>query len=812
MASAGKTVAVTIASDGRSKGGDGDARPRLQLGTCISRYMVLEEVGAGAMGEVYSAYDPELDRRVAVKLLQRRSSRGSRALIREAQAMAKLTHPNVVAVHDVGTVDLPEREGVLFIAMEYVEGGTLRQWWREQPRSWSEIVEVFIEAGRGLAAAHGKKLVHRDFKPDNVLVGGDGRVKVTDFGLARSAWELAQLDESLESGVFESKLEPDTVEERSTGPGSTGGRGRKRSDSPAIESTGSLELLPESRWYGTPAYMAPEQFRGGIVDALTDQFSFCISLFEALYGVRPFAGTTAREIATRVCAGERVPGPEGVSVPRHLLEVIERGLATHRRDRFPDMDALLLALDPPRPERRRWPTMMAMGLVAATAVGVLLSRPATEDDGCSDADAEVATVWAPQRRRNLQEAIVATEVPGAVQTAERVIASLDDYAASLRTGMLDNCHERAGNSGLGEVFQRREQCLQRRLSALSARLEVFAELEPTQVPHLVGTIAKLPRVEACDDLEALAAASHEPPAAIAKDVASFEHRLERVATYLQSSAYDRARSTLDPVLVPILALEHDPLIARAQWLNGMIRAGQNDFEGAEQAQYQSYLAALAADDDAAAVAAAAALAQSAGKLNRPEDGWRWTEQGHALAKSIGPHESLLNLYTAECMLAYRTGDLDQAIDRAQAAVDLAGELYEPQGFEQGRAISNLAAILVSAHRYDEALEHHRQALGILELQLGPLHTVTLSTRLNYGLNLMKLDRANEAREVLEAGLRDLAARQQKTDGALEALLHNGLGELDARAGDWSEAARHFQVMYDDFTAIYGPDNGYTVNA
>jgi len=154
--------------------------------TLAGRYTLLGTLGQGGMGLVLAAYDARLDRRVALKLL--RSRRGSRSekteearLLREAQAMARLNHPNVVAVYDAGTLE----NGSVFIAMEYVQGQTLSRWRQQQERSWREVLGVYLAAGQGLPAAHAAGLVHRDFKPDNVLVGEDGRVKVTDFGLAR---------------------------------------------------------------------------------------------------------------------------------------------------------------------------------------------------------------------------------------------------------------------------------------------------------------------------------------------------------------------------------------------------------------------------------------------------------------------------------------------------------------------------------------------------------------------------------------------------------------------------------------------------
>ncbi|MBL9106217.1 MAG: serine/threonine protein kinase [Myxococcales bacterium] len=272
------------------------------------------------MGLVYAAYDPELDRKIAVKVVRLRSGIGPSWLIREAQAMARLSHPNVVTVHDVGTIG-----DAVFIAMEFVEGVTLREWllghtseetvpsWSHdghRARPWQEVLARFIKAGRGLAAAHAAGVVHRDFKPDNVLVGRDGRVKVLDFGLAQGPGDV----ELGEPGVAAPEGAALTVSTQLGGV------------------------------IGTPAYMAPEQHAGGVCDARADQFSFCVSLWEGLHGVRPFAGVTPSELAEATRRGEIQPPPRDSRVPRWLHRVLLRGLASDPAARYPDMRALLADL------------------------------------------------------------------------------------------------------------------------------------------------------------------------------------------------------------------------------------------------------------------------------------------------------------------------------------------------------------------------------------------------------------------------------------------------------------------------------------
>lgn len=295
----------------------GDADP-----VRIGRYTVLEPIGRGGMGVVYAAYDNQLDRKLAVKLMRRGHARGHARIVAEAQAMARLSHPNVVQIHDVG-----EWQGQVFFAMELVVGATLGQWLADQARRPAEILEVLRAAGKGLAAVHHAGLVHRDFKPDNVVVGDDGRVRVLDFGIARQdLFEDCQV----------------------TAPGA-----------------GHLGLTETGAFVGTPAYMAPEQFRRETVDVRADQFAFGVVLFEALTGVRPFAGSDVDTLAHAVSHGTRRPTPPGVELPTGVQRVLERALRPRAQDRYESMSALLKALEPPR--RRSTKAVLVMGVLLLAA-------------------------------------------------------------------------------------------------------------------------------------------------------------------------------------------------------------------------------------------------------------------------------------------------------------------------------------------------------------------------------------------------------------------------------------------------------------
>jgi serine/threonine protein kinase len=341
---------------------------RLTRGDKVGRYVIRGLVGRGAMGEVYRAHDPELGRKVAIKLLRANVADTGGALeqrsrlLQEGRAMARIRHRNVIAVHDVGTFD----DGV-FIAMEFVEGNTIAYWLLAAPRTWQEVLAAFVQAGRGLAAAHDQHVVHHDFKPDNVMIGRDGDVRVMDFGLARELrrrWMGESIDASTSSvGVSNGSLY-ETVR--------LGGQPAP-AETPGV--VGALPTIVAGSMIGTPAYMSPEQFLGAPTDERTDQFSFCVALYEALYGQRPFAGATLLELRGNVFAGQVTSEPSGSRVPRAVRRALVRGMAPNPAARFHSMHTLLAELE--RASTQTWAPrdlLWVSGMSAVVAAGALAMR------------------------------------------------------------------------------------------------------------------------------------------------------------------------------------------------------------------------------------------------------------------------------------------------------------------------------------------------------------------------------------------------------------------------------------------------------
>jgi serine/threonine protein kinase/formylglycine-generating enzyme required for sulfatase activity len=342
---------ATLASGGVGRAEE--AALALGIGSVLGRYVVLERLGAGAMGVVYAAFDPDLDRKIALKLLppyHRDSNRVRREerLVREAKAIAKLSHPNIVGIFDVGV----HKEQV-FLAMEFLGGGTLKRWMTVEKRQWRDTLKIFIEAGRGLAAAHTEGLIHRDFKPENVLLDRNGVAKVVDFGLVSLSETsktpaMARADEG-----GDAELEASDVASLDLSPAT-------------LTRTGAL--------MGTPAYMAPEQFLGRPVDARTDQFAFCASLYEALYGERPFAGDTVPDLAKAVTNGELRAAPAGSPVPGWVRKVLVRGLATESDQRYASLPDLLQTLSRDPIARRKRRIGVAVALIATAVAAFSLHR------------------------------------------------------------------------------------------------------------------------------------------------------------------------------------------------------------------------------------------------------------------------------------------------------------------------------------------------------------------------------------------------------------------------------------------------------
>jgi tetratricopeptide (TPR) repeat protein len=565
----------------------------LRRGETISRYLLLERVGAGGMGVVWAAYDPELDRRVAIKLLRPRGATGGSSpeaharLIREAQAMARLNHPNVIAVHDVG-----EHGGRVFVAMEFCPSGTLSRWLAARPRTWQEIIGVFVQAGRGLAAAHAVGLVHRDFKPDNVLIGDDGRARVTDFGLARSL----ELDETHADPPATSSARPSAralamLDTMTPGSGAT----------PALQTP----LTRTGVLLGTPAYMAPEQFANGSIDARSDQFSLCVALWEALFGERPFDGRTLAELREAVTAG-KIIAPASKRVPGFVERALRRGLAVDPTARWPDIATLLRELERDRSlGRRRWlvGTALAGSVLGLAALGPWFDAPAATPDPCPSAEQRLEGSWDADRRARLDARLGEGE--------RWILPALDRYANEWLSMHHDACADtRIRGEQSEELLDRRMRCLDDRLAPLGAAVDLLIDGDDDVLAEAMSLLGRLPSIARCDDREYLEALLPTPDdVELADKVAAVRAKLHAAEALKDAHQFDEAGRLLHECLREAEALGYPPLRAQALVSLGAALGNAAKPESVVELLEQGMALAILTRQDELAARAALALVQ-----------------------------------------------------------------------------------------------------------------------------------------------------------------------------------------------------------
>ena len=695
-----------------------------ERGQAIGRFMVLGPVGAGGMGEVYAAYDPELDRRVAVKVLRAKLSdtdKGSSLLLREAQATAKLQHPNVVVIYDVGTVD--ER---VFIAMELLDGETAKTWLRSRHPSWREILEVFIAAGRGLAAAHAANLVHRDFKPDNVMITRDGQVRVMDFGVARpvDAGDERAMTETLNGAAPAPYLEAN------------------------LTRTGAL--------VGTPAYMAPEQFLADEpIDARTDQFNYCVALYEALYGERPFGKGDISVLHSRAVSGSVQPAPPQSRVPPWLRRAVLRGLRPKREERWPSMRELLAALsDDPSVRRRRWLTWAAGGaLVLAAAVGARMLGGTRAPAQCSSGAGRLAGAWEPggtasPRKEAVRSAFLASGTPFAEQAFASVSRLLDEYAARWVGGYVDACEAtQVRGEQSSEVLDLRMGCLGERLGNLRALTDVLARADAKVVENAVNAAGALPTLERCSDAPALRAVISPPqdPAA-RREVARVREELARFVALRDSGQCQAASAKAAPLVAAADALAYDPLRADVLVSAGALGDSCGNPEVALERLKLGYEAAYAGRDDRLAVDATAWIPMMLERVGRHDEARDWLAIGRAARKRLGSGGVVDAWLLLEDQIVFEHDhDYERSVSDVRKALEIEDRLIGQETPDYVRATTNLGNTLEEAGRHEEALTTDREALARSERLFGPTHPFSALVSVNLGEVLNRLGRYAEAR-------------------------------------------------------------------
>ena len=685
-------------------------------GALIGRYVVLSLLGRGAMGVVVAAYDPQLDRRVALKLLRPQKRQGSTArarLQREALALARLNHPNVVAVHDVGV-----HAGHVFVAMELVAGRTLREWMdeTERPRRWPEALPVFEAAARGLAAAHRAGLVHRDFKPENVMIGDDGRVRVMDFGLARPGDSLDSLrdSESLGSG----SRSADVLEG-------------------SLTRTGAL--------LGTPAYMAPEQFAGGIAGPHSDQFSLCVTLFEALYGARPFEGATPGELAYAVTKGRPRRMPSERRVPAWIHRAIMRGLSTRVAERFPSMDALASALaagETRGRRRRQGVALLGVGGLVAAGFGWQHWEEAQRVEHCERAGDALDSVWSPSRRAAVATGIERTELPYGRKVVEEVLPLLDRYAASWREAATAACTahtiDRTWNAAR---LDKAQWCLDSRLARLDALADAFEASKPGAVRQAITLVDGWEPPPECVEARHLDLAPDPPPLAQREDVTPLMRELARIGLRIERRETAAASLVLEDVARRAEALGWAPLQASVLTMQGHAASLMQRFDIAERLASDAYM--LASESGAWHEAAAAAnmliygIGQDPTRLNEART---WARHAQVANKHGGfdrPYaQARIEDNLGMALLA--AGKLDEARATFERSLERTASDLGEDSPSTHWARFHLAQVGFHEGDYASAKRHYEDALAVLLPSHGPDHPTVARMQAGVGEAAMRL--------------------------------------------------------------------------
>lgn len=676
------------------------ATSALGRGDVVGRYVILAELGRGGMGVVYSAYDPELDRKVALKLLRTSpgSSKGGERtrLMREAQAMAQLNHPNVATVHDVGS-----HAGSVFIAMEFVEGRTLTDWLVREQRNREQILAIFRDAGVGLAAAHSKGLIHRDFKPDNVMVGDDGRVRVMDFGLARPVGD----GDSVSGPVRELEGLETSVSNRAL----------------------SEQLTHVGALLGTPRYMAPEQWLAEPADARSDQFAFCIALWEALYREPPFSAESPAALALVVTEGRiKEPSSRG-AVPGWLRRTLQRGLASNADERWPSMDALLEALgrDPTR-QRRRIGALVVVGVAAGAVFGVQRIQHNRGMEACAATGEEIEAHWNGEVAATLGAHLTQGQPEYAQVVAQRVTDQLDNFATGWRSVRTESCVAGTVDGTLdATTLARARDCHAEQLDALQAAIDVIgSSAGDVAARHAIPALSALPAPSSCADERALA--RRMEPVADTSDpdrVAALRQTSWRASMLFLVERYEEALEVATGAQEEAEALGLERLRAEAALRVGEIQWEAKPREAREQL-VEAYFAASAAQLDGLAADAAIKIARlDARNPDEKSEIVHWARLADTAMRRSDEDTPLRRAAYIDALALHHkeVGDYPAAAAKFDEALTLRRAELGDAHPDVAMNARNVGTMYGAGGRYREALEKLEQALEVWVTAMGDDH-------------------------------------------------------------------------------------------
>ncbi len=657
------------------------------------------------MGDVYRGFDPKLQRAVAIKVLRASDAVHDHVahqarMLREARALASVSHPNVVEVFEVGAADRS-----VFIAMELIDGTTVRDWVSDESPSWREVVRMYLQAGEGLLAAHESGVLHRDFKPSNALVGRDGRVRVVDFGLAKPSGE--------------------------TGGFSVGSAPSQEASERSVAVVSGLDLTQTGALVGTPAYMAPECLRGGPGSEAADQFSFCVSVWESLFGCRPFVGDSPKAVRRAVEAGRWVR-PVKTSVPKGLIELLERGIAPRPQDRWPSMRSLLDALR--KQVRPRSPVRALLLIagwvgwkVAAGAGLVLLFPTGDEGDPCQALVSASAEDWSEARQDGLRTAFVdhdrAEAWPG-------FAAAIDEHMAAIPSAYAQVCEAARADADGDVVPNTALACVRRRYVALTTLLDEVSPADDERLGSVAAAVHRLPVVASCD----VDAQSDPLPAHLVAAIADVDARLGAVDVLRSTNRYDEAAGELTELAARAADLGYPPLVARVASYRADIELTRGDHAAAEGALDFAYRMAVAAQENRLAMTASARMAHLLGvELARTEEALQWARHSEAAAVRLGQEDPRGHLWRVLGNIHFNAGQRDQAATMFEHAAQAVREDTSSSAAQRIADLRQLGNVYLHLRQPDESRKHFAKALELAESAFGSQGHDVAALSFNLGL-------------------------------------------------------------------------------
>jgi tetratricopeptide (TPR) repeat protein/predicted Ser/Thr protein kinase len=708
------TATVDLSSSGDS------VAPDPTMAKKIGRHVVLEQVGRGGMGSVYRAYDPELQREVALKRLRAKSMGldGRARFEQEARAMASLSHPNVVGVYDVEVLE----DSQLVLVMEYVDGPTLRTWIRQATRPWQDVLEPFLDAAKGLAAAHRAGLLHRDFKPANVLVTPE-QAKVTDFGLAKRAKDIT-----------------------GTGSGTSSTR---------WDDTDEDDLTRAGEVMGTPRYMAPEQHHGRELTPAVDQYAFCVALWEALTTSAPFTG---EDLARKKSKGP----PEWPTTcgPRWLGEALRRGMQPRPDRRWPDMEALIMALSrDPTHRRSRILRGAALAGMLAAAGGAAYAAGSDGPGPCSGSELQLEQEWGTQARADVRVGVTSVDVVYAQALWERVDRRLDEYAQEWISEHRSACEATVRKEHSAALRDLRVGCLDRGRIAFRAVTNLLENADVDVLRSVDTMIDELPDLARCGDLAALQEGTNPPASDEAAAVASIRDALELVKVDRLAAHFDSAEDQLSELVAPLRAIDYRPVHGEYHLERGKLLVARGRPNLAENAFREALRSAVETRDWDRTADASANLIRTVSGLGRPDEVLVLREVAEAAAKGRPQLESQVSM--AIGLALARDGQFEPGEALIRQSVRLLSESTDEGDQRIAAARNNLGTVLRGRGQLDEAEAEFRGAIDQLVTALGPDHPKIAIVRGNLASALRaqgRLEEAeSEAREADKARLHSLGA-------------------------------------------------------